>query len=98
MFDPSAPPPVRRTGSPATMLLLGAGTVDVGCGVKVPPEPTGIGFTALETLDPIDDKIRGSIVDICLSYQNVSVSFICRVVGIVGYNCATLGLRLNINI
>jgi hypothetical protein len=75
------------------MILLGAaGTVDVGWGPKEPPEPGAIALpTELKSLG-----IMLEIDDICLSYQNVSVSFTCRVVGIVGYNCTSLRLRTHI--
>jgi hypothetical protein len=95
MFDSAAPPPVRKAGKPAIMLLAGAGTVDVGCGVKAPPEP---GTIPCDTACEISGLIIVDIDDICLSYQNVSVSFICRVVGKMRNNCAALRLRLNINV
>jgi hypothetical protein len=76
-------------------MLLGAeGMVDVGWGPKEPPEPGAIALpTELKSLG-----IMLEIDDICLSYQNISVSFICRVVGKMRNNCAALRLRLNINV
>jgi hypothetical protein len=94
MFEPSAPPPVRKAGNPPMIPPGEAETADVGCGVKEPPEPGAIALlTELKSLG-----IMLEIVDICLSYQNVSVSFICRVVGKMRNNCAAFCLGLNINV